>query len=222
MNPLFEYFRDNKGRLINKCLHYFDIYHRHFSVFRGQEVTLVEFGVFHGGSLQMWKDYFGPKARIIGVDINPRCKSLEEDQIEIHIGDQEDRNFLRKFRDEIGPVQILIDDGGHTMGQQICTFEEMFPAVGIPGIYLAEDLHTSYWEAYGGGVRRPGSFIEYSKDLIDQLNAWHSRNPEELRVSDFTRSVLAMHYYDSILVIEKTAVAQPREGRTGTPSFTSE
>jgi hypothetical protein len=51
-NPLLAYFLDNPGRLINKWMHYFDIYHRHLARHRGKPCTLVEFGVFHGGSLQ--------------------------------------------------------------------------------------------------------------------------------------------------------------------------
>ena len=72
-------------------------------------------------------------------DINPACKALEEDQIEIVIGDQEDRAFLAELRERIGPADIVIDDGGHTMAQQIATFEEMFPAVRNGGVYLVED-----------------------------------------------------------------------------------
>ena len=221
MNPLFQYFKNNEGRLLDKWFHYFNIYHRHLAAFRDKEITLVEFGVFHGGSLQMWKHYFGPKARIIGVDIAPRCKSLEEEQVEIYIGDQEDRGFLQELRSEIGPIHIVIDDGGHMMGQLITTFEEMFPAIQTPGVYLAEDLHTSYWDDYGGGLKRPGTFIEYSKNLIDELNAWHSRDKTELSVTEFTKAAFAMHYYDSVLVIEKGVQQQPRSGQTGTPSFES-
>ena len=228
VNPLREYFENNSGRLIHKWVHYFDIYHRHFARFRQRPVTVVEFGVFHGGSLQMWKEYFGPEARIVGVDIDPACKSLEEEGIDVRIGDQEDAAFLRSLSAEVGDIHVLIDDGGHMMGQQITTFEEMFPALTSDGVYLVEDLHTSYWPEYGGGYRRPGapfwtpkplSFIEHSKKLIDQLNAWHARDADQLPVTDFTRSAASMHFYDSVLVIEKGVVERPHDRKTGTPSF---
>lgn len=227
-NPLREYFESNPGRLIDKWLHYFDIYHRHFERFRDRPVTLVEFGVFHGGSLQMWKHYFGPGARIVGVDINPDCAALAEEQVEIRIGDQGERPFLRSLRDDLGEVDIVIDDGAHMLRHQAATFEEMYPAVAEDGIYLVEDLHTGYWPEYGGGVgrktlfgnrRRPGSFVEYAKDLIDRLNAWHSREPGRLAVDEFTRSTRSLHFYDSVLVMEKGRVAPPESRKTGTPSF---
>jgi len=135
-----------------KWKHYFEIYDRHFSKYRGTDVHVVEFGVFHGGSLQMWKNYFGPQAKIYGIDINPHCKQLEEDRIEILIGDQEDRKFLQSVAEAIPRIDILIDDGGHTMKQQINTFEELFPRIEKNGVYLCEDLHTSYWREYGGGL----------------------------------------------------------------------
>lgn len=217
-NHLESYFLSNTGRLIHKWMHYFDIYDRHLRQFRGHPVTLIEFGVFHGGSLQMWKDYFGPEARIVGVDVNPACKGLEEDQIEVVIGDQDDREFLKALRDRIGPAQIVIDDGGHRMSQQVATFEEMFQTLGPGGVYLVEDMHTSYWEEYGGGYAAPETFIEYAKHLIDQLHGWHSRD-ERLVVTDYTRQIRGMHFYDSVLVLDKGVVEEPAVRMTGNPSF---
>jgi len=168
----------------------------------------------------MWKDYFGEKTKIFGIDIMPQCKSLEEENIQIFIGSQSDRKFLRKIKQQIPPIDILIDDGGHTMKQQIVTFEELFSHVKEDGIFLCEDLHTSYWTSYGGGLKRHGTFIEYSKNFIDQINAYHSR---QLPVNDFTKSVDSLHYYDSIIVIEKKKHdSPPTVESTGTPSFPDE
>ena len=175
MNDLEKYFKENNRRVISKWSHYFDVYERHFSRFRNKEITILEIGVYQGGSLQMWRSYFGDKVKIYGVDIHPRCKELEEDNVEIFIGSQSDRNFLRELKKKIPPVDILIDDGGHTMRQQIITYEELFDHVKEDGVYLCEDLHTSYWADFGGGFRRKGTFIEYSKSFIDYLNAYHSR-----------------------------------------------
>lgn len=218
-NPLEQYFLHNKGRLIHKWMHYFDIYDRHFSPYRNKPITVVEFGVFHGGSMQMWKHYFGKKARIIGIDINPACKQLEEKQVEIYIGDQEDRKFLRELRKKVGPIDVLIEDGGHGMQQQIVTFEEMFPAIKDGGVYLVEDLHTSYWEEYGGGYKKPGTFIEYAKDLIDQINARHSHDPKKLKPTNYTKQIQGMHIYDSIIVFDKAAVPELDVRKTGTESY---
>jgi 23S rRNA U2552 (ribose-2'-O)-methylase RlmE/FtsJ len=217
-NPLEAYFAANRGRLIHKWDHYFDIYHRHFQPFRGKPVTIVEFGVSHGGSLQMWKHYFGPQARIFGVDINPKCAALAEPQIEIVIGDQDDRQFLRSLAERVGDIDVLIEDGGHTMTQQIATFEELWPSIVDGGVFLTEDLHTNYWSRYGGGLRREGTFIEYAKNLIDQQHAWHGREDESLVVDDYTRTIRGMHVYDSIIVFDKAKVTKPRSRKTGTPS----
>ena len=85
MNDLEAYFNANNKRLIHKFPHYFQVYERHFSRFRNKEVVIVEIGVSHGGSLQMWKDYFGGKAKIFGIDVDPRCKDFEEENIKIFI-----------------------------------------------------------------------------------------------------------------------------------------
>lgn len=219
MNDLERFFNQNQGRLIHKWQHYFDIYDRHFSRFRGSPVNIVEFGVSQGGSIQMWKHYFGAGAKIYGVDINPNCQQFEEADVKIFIGDQEDRGFLQSVARQVPVIDILIDDGGHTMRQQIATFEELFPRIAANGVYLVEDLHTSYWQRWGGGYRRKGSFIEYSKDFIDQINAWHSKQPQKFKVSDFTKTAKSLHFYDSVLVIEKQPMLPPTHARTGHAQF---
>lgn len=217
-NDLERYFRSNDKRLIYKWMHYFEVYERHFSKYRNREVVILEIGVFQGGSLQMWKEYFGDKARIYGLDVNPECKKLEEENIRIFTGSQSDRNFLRNLKKQIPRIDILIDDGGHTMTQQIVTFEELYDHVKDDGVYLCEDIHTSYWLKFGGGYRRRGTFIEYTKHFIDRLNAYHSEQ-SSLQVSDFTRTTNSIHYYDSIIVLEKRRRVEPYQEKTGTPSF---
>lgn len=217
-SDLEKYFRNNSDRLIHKWNHYFDIYERHFSRFRDKEIVLLEIGVLEGGSLQMWKKYFGSSAKIYGIDINPNCKELEEDNIEIFIGSQSDRAFLRTVKNSIPKIDILIDDGGHTMRQQIVSYEELFEHLKDDGVYLCEDLHTSYYLKYGGGYKRRNTFIEYSKNFIDSLNAFHS-SQKALKVNAFTKSVDSIHYYDSVLVIEKRNREAPFHEKTGTSSF---
>lgn len=218
-NPLQAYFERNPGRLMRKWMHYFDVYHRHFERYRGTDCTIVEFGVYHGGSLQMWRDYLGPKARIVGVDINPRLTELGEPGIEIVIGDQGDRQFLRKLAKDLGRIDVLIDDGGHLMHQQIATVEELYGTVADDGVILVEDTHTSYWREYGGGLRAQRSFMDFAKHLVDELNAWHSRDPHSFQPGAFTTATRSMHFYDSVVVIEKGAHPRPVERQSGAPSF---
>src|SRR5437868_5521713 len=100
MNDLEKFFINNKNTQIHKWLHYFEIYDRHFSPLRGKDVNILEIGVFQGGSMAMWVDYFGPKAKIFGIDINPACKQLESDNVKIFIGSQDDRTFLRSVKNK--------------------------------------------------------------------------------------------------------------------------
>lgn len=216
VSDLESYFRNNTGRRISKWTQYFDVYERHFSRFRGKPVVMLEIGVGQGGSLQMWKHYFGAGVKIYGIDVDPLCAQLAEDNIEILIGSQSDRAFLRDVKHQIGQVDILLDDGGHTMRQQIITFEELFSLVAHDGVYVVEDLHTSYWPSYGGGLKRWGTFIEYSKNFIDYIHGHHSRQ-WRFRVNAWTKSIASLHFYDSILVIEKRAMSPPSSEWTGKP-----
>jgi hypothetical protein len=78
-------------------------------------------------------------------------------------------------------------------------------------------LHTSYWEEYGGGYKKEGTFIEYSKNFIDYINAWHSHDKKVFDVNSFTKTADSLHYYDSILVIEKKIKSEPSHHKIGNP-----
>lgn len=203
MSTFHDFIKNNKKNLITKYDVYLDAYERHLSKYKGKDVKIIEFGVNQGGSMNMWKEYFGDGSKIYGVDINPNCAKLAGDNVEILIGDQEDRTFLKKVADITGEVDIIVDDGGHSMRQQINTFEEIFPCLKDDGVYICEDLHTSYWRRHGGGYKRRRTFIEYSKNFIDMLNAWNATKHSRLKVSDFTKTVSSIHYYDSMIVLEK-------------------
>lgn len=207
-NPIADYFFNNDDNVILKWNHYLEIYHNHFQRFVGKECVIVEIGVYKGGSLQMWKNYFGEKARIIGVDIDPECLKYKEEGIEIFIGSQSDRNFLKNLKLKLPKIDLLIDDGGHTMEQQITTFEELYGHIKDDGIYCCEDVHTSYWKEYGGGFKRKGSFIEYSKNIIDVLNGWHLKEKTE-NSFPIVNQIDSIHFYDSIILIEKKIRKRP-------------
>jgi len=214
MTQLQRFFEDNTGNCIDKWVHYFDIYDFWFNKYRNKPVTILEIGVYQGGSLNMWRDYFGKEAKIFAIDINPECKQFETENTKIFIGSQEDREFLSFVKTQIPELDILIDDGGHTMNQQIVSFEELYVHIKDNGLYLCEDLHTSYWKNYGGGYRNKNSFIEYSKNFIDKINAWNSRD-EKLRIDKFTEKTYSLHYYPSILLIQKKTMAPPISKRKG-------
>lgn len=113
---------------------------------------MFEIGVAQGGSVEMWRRYFGPYAQIVGIDINPDCKGLESDQISIRIGDQADAAFLDQLIEEFGHPDVVIDDGSHRMSDISNTFEFLYPKVSPNGVYFVEDLHTCYWPEYEGGL----------------------------------------------------------------------
>jgi hypothetical protein len=139
-NPLVAYLkRHPEGGVVHRVEHYFDIYHRHLSRFRHRHVTMIEIGVFNGGSLPMWREYLGAESKIVGVDINPGCARFAEQGIEIVIGDQGDRSFLRSLAMRYPDAAIVVDDGGHRMHQQLATFEELYPRLRPDGVYLCED-----------------------------------------------------------------------------------
>lgn len=204
--------------MIHKWLHYFPIYEQFLAPYRGRSCTLLEIGVSHGGSLQMWRDHLGSKSRIVGIDIEPRVAELAEPGIEIHVGSQSDTEFLAKLVAMYGSFDVVIDDGSHLPSDQIASIEFLWPHVATGGCYIVEDLHSNYWQEYGGGRRKGDTFIDWLRDRIDDMHAFHSHE-SDFEVNEWTRTLGGVHVYDSVAVLVKAAVPQPEHRKTGRPAF---
>jgi SAM-dependent methyltransferase len=192
-------FCDNRDD-VQKWSHYFEIYERHFSRFQGQEVHIAEIGICYGGSLKMWRDYFGPKAHMYGVDIQPQCKAYERDGVKVFIGDQADRSFWREFRTQVPQLDIVIDDGGHQYQQQVVSLEELLPHLRPGGVYLCEDVH--------GAFNRFGSYVG---GLAHKLN--EMENPPAGLIYDttiFQKRTNSIHLYPFVVVVEKNRADVPK------------
>ena len=192
----------------DKWEHYFGIYEKHlaYTSFVSKPLTLVEVGVQQGGSLDMWGKFLGPHARIIGIDIDPKCAELKytNPNIKVVIGDQGDPAFWDSFLAEHNDIDIFIDDGGHFMDQQILTFEKVFPVMNR-GFYFCEDCHTSYMNYNGGGLGQKTSFIGYAKSLVDCLHIkyWEEVNAELEARNKLIKDLTSVQFYDSMVVFEK-------------------
>ena len=200
-NPLLKYFSDHReGRGIWKFNHYFETYERHFARFRGREVHILEIGIYSGGSLEMWQNYFGPRCKVYGVDIEPRCKAYETESVRVFIGDQADRGFWKRFKQEVPVLDIVIDDGGHLPEQQIVSLEELLPHLRPAGVYLCEDVTSAFNE-----------FAAYVCGLAQDLNsAYLESNPDNnerrsvYKTTPFQSAVGGMHLYPFLTVVERT------------------
>jgi len=188
---------------------YFETYDRLFSPYRGRPITFVEVGVLSGGSLFMWREFFGKDARIIGVDLNPNAKKWEASGFEIHIGSQSDPAFWRNLRQSVGQIDILLDDGGHSYAQQIITTESMLDAIRDGGLLVVEDTHTSYMDGFGP---KKYFFIEYAKLLVDRINhrsgTFEGSKPEtRIWSAQFFESIVAFHINRSASTEPSSVVA---------------
>jgi hypothetical protein len=155
-----------------------------------------------------------PLATVVGIDINPSCKDHEGDGIHVRIGDQSNPKFLEEIIEEFGAPDIVLDDGSHRMDHILSSFEYLYPKLPKTGLYIVEDLHTAYWEEYGGGIDKANTFINVSKDLVDSLNADHSRGAIK---SDFiTKNTFAITFYDSVVVIERGTIPYKKAPQIGT------
>lgn len=193
-------------------------YERHFKPYRKRPVTLLEIGIggyddprVGGGSLRMWRSYF-PKGRIAGIDIYDK-KLHEEKRVRTFQGSQVEPDFLLEVINEIGRPDIIVDDGSHLNEHVIESFRLLFPELAEGGLYVVEDTHTAYLESKGGSsqdLNATTSSMGFLKHLVDAVNHQEieGRQPQ---LGD--GEIRGMHFYHSLVVIEKGRNDEPASNR---------
>jgi len=187
---------------------YTDNYEAQLVSFKNKFFALLEIGVSKGGSLKMWKGYF-PNAKIVGVDIDHNCLQFADDRIKIYIGDQTDSSLWDTvFKEQ--SFDIIIDDGGHHVHQQQIAFNLLFPRLNAGGVYVIEDLHTSYWPDFGGQYNKADTTVSFLKKFIDGVNwRWYKElsRPNESCTHEkptyFDLNIKSLHFYNGICFIYK-------------------
>jgi hypothetical protein len=146
---------------------YVEIYEMLFAPIRNKTEKILEIGVLEGHSLRLWEDYF-PNAQISGIDIVDSRKN-DVGRVKTFIADQGKREELAKVVAATGGnFDIILDDGGHRMDQQQISFGALFPALKSGGLYVIEDIHTSFPELFPNyGVEGDGQNSTYA--MIDRF-----------------------------------------------------
>jgi hypothetical protein len=203
----------NTGAIVHKWHHYIPIYDRYFARYRGTPVKFLEIGVNNGGSLQMWRRYLGDDAVLFGIDINAACAQYDGQAGQVRIGSQDDPEFLARVVDEMGGIDVVLDDGSHQMPHVRASLAALFPRLAGTGTYMIEDLHTAYIARFGGGYGSKDNFFRFVRELADDMHHWYHRKP--LRHPEIGGQVAGVHIHDSIVVIDKAPVHAPTHSRVG-------
>lgn len=157
-----------------RLTHYLDNYERILSPLRCRSVDLLELGVYHGGSLLLWQDYF-PSGSVTGLDINPVEPDPSSDRIRVYRGEQQDLALLDRIARERAPggFDVIIDDCSHIGAPTRISFWHLFRNHLKPGgLFVVEDWGTGYWPAWpdGAGFRaRPGGSGNRLADWFDRI-----------------------------------------------------
>jgi cephalosporin hydroxylase len=207
-------FYEHTGRNSGKWKHYFDYYDRHLERFIGKQFTLLEIGTCYGGSLQIWKKYFGPNVKIIGIDIDPRTK-FEESQIYTEVGSQSDPEFLATILNRYGTPDVIIDDGSHIQNDVMSSFINLYPRLNDGGVYVIEDTHTSLWSGYNGGIKNPNNFVEIASRFAMDVNREFAEEHYVTSIPDLKE----ICFYNSMIFIEKQKTLKAEPCYVGTNSY---
>jgi len=204
-----DYIKRTDDRLLTKWAHYFEVYERELTRFRTRPITFLEIGVFKGGSIPMWREYFADGSTLVFADIDPDCAAHAEPGTHVEIGNQADPAFLATLAETYGPFDVVLDDGSHVCPHQIASFNGLWPHLNDRALYLVEDCHSSYWPGFGGGYRNEASFIEFAKRKVDAMHSWYTDQDDLFPFDPIARELAGVRFYDSIVVLEKNTKAEP-------------
>ena len=215
----------HQGKVSTKWDSYLDVYEDCFRPLKQQPVDLLEIGIQNGGSLDIWSKYF-PRARsLTGCDINPRCSLLryEDPRVQVIVGHVNEPDTYRRILERAPQFDIIIDDGSHRSHDVLTSFLSYFPLLKPGGLYLVEDMHCAYWEAYGGGIFNDRSPAAFFRHMLDAINRDHFKKDipagklfqSFLPGEQFERfldehPVLNMSVHDSVFVLRKAWPQRPR------------
>ena len=194
-------------------------YHRTYDEvlrkYRKREVTFFEIGTFRGESLEVWRRYFTNHKLIMGLSYgNGQKEFLVEDKekkTRIYLGDQSNATLLQQLCKENGPFDIILDDGSHVPSHQQISYNALFPCVKEGGLYMIEDIETSYWregaEIYGYHLRNVGlgkseNVVEAFKQVPDVLNRIYFLNPKYSKVPH-DHLIRSITFAQNLIVIQK-------------------
>ena len=217
--PFSEMHRQHAGNSSDKWTHYLGVYNRLLNEYRDQAINLLEIGVFNGGSLEIWHDYFANAQHIVGCDIDEKCREIQfaGDNIDLIIGDVKSDTTLAAVTAISPEYDIIIDDGSHRSSDIITAFVKLFPLLKTGGIFIIEDLHCSYWHGWEGGLDKHDSSMAFLKCLADVVNHehWDVQAPRTALLQPFLAaqdaqeldlaSIHSVEFSNSMCIIRKRA-----------------
>ncbi len=181
---------------VKKQRNYFSMYEEILGPYRNKRVKVLEIGVLDGGSLALWKRYLGAKAKVIGVDVNPRAAEIKSRDFEILIGNQCSKKLWQELREVYGQFDLIIDDGGHTNRQQLLTLLYSIELIKDGGKLITEDVHCSYMKDFGNPSRY--SFVNFAFGVVNKINSRFFEIPGSL----ISKAVYKVSFYESAVVFE--------------------
>lgn len=218
-SEMSQFFSSVENGLI-KWSHYPDIYAQIFEPFRDKpNLKILEIGTRYGGGIELLQKIFPNNPTIFGIDIIPQCSSFEGQNVKIRIGDQSDETFLKSVGNEMGGIDIVIDDGSHNSRHQRASFEALFPFLNPNGIYVVEDVEHSYFRNQKGWPMLPYTFVNFAKRTVESLNSNFRGYKKTLMLKGIDQNLYSITFFRSVIVFRKKQLPEPKVIRVGRQYF---
>lgn len=145
------------------------IYEKLLSVYKDKPITLLEIGVWDGGSMLLYEQLL-PMAKIYGIDILERPECLKDSKVITRVLNQNDTEGLEKLALEAGGFDVIIDDGSHYTKETKNCFDTLWKYLKPGGAYFIEDWSVSIKEKTSSNIGYRDSVAGMDKLLVEIMS----------------------------------------------------
>ena len=186
-------------------------YQLFFKEFRWKRIKLLAIGIggyaewIGGQSINSWRCYF-PFAKIVACDIQDKSM-LSVPGVKIYQVDQSNDDDLKTVVKNEKKFDIIIDDGSHLNAHQIYTFKNLFSSLANGGLYVIEDIQTSYWPEWGGqSLGQPGTTcMTYFLELTHYLNSCEFLSDAIIKdeLNELASQISTISFHHNLIFVKK-------------------
>jgi len=197
----------DKSRNQHKGITYLQLYEKYLADKREDKLKLLEIGVLEGASLRAFEEFL-PNSKIVGLDIDPRCKVNERGRIDVVIGSQDSKKVRNEIEQTYGKFHFILDDASHVNQLTLKSFELYWPLVKDDGIYIIEDLpgcwsdmteHNIFQIHPGMKYNNPGIELDNNKYSINDFILKHILDLQGSTTTD----IYSIEFYRGSMIFMK-------------------
>lgn len=130
---------------------------------------------------------------------------LDSKSVKTLVCDEGDKSKMKEISNQVGNLDLVIDDGSHMPNYQISNFEIFFEKLNDGGVYIIEDLYYSYLNALGGDPK-----LSSQKNIISYLSNYIHSTQSQWLIKEEMEKIIKYKNIERILFFNEGIIIQKK------------